>query len=439
MIHDLVNLVQTMTVEKENSGVNRSQDIQKLIEAYAHDMLDEQDFLPWLQAVYKNGLTAEETKALTFAMRDSGDVMSWHSPQSSEIYVDKHSTGGVGDKTSLIVAPLVASLDIPVIKLSGRGLGHTGGTVDKLESIPGCQVVHNISNIHRQLTDIGLFIGSATEKLAPADKKMYDLRHRKQLVDQPALIASSIVSKKLAAGADGVVFDIKVGKGAFMKTLENARALALGMNDLMFSAGKKSRAVLSSMDEPLGTTIGNALEIQEVLAVLKGETTTGPLVTLCLALASEMVGFIDVSVTPEERKEQLMESLISGKAHHKFLDMVQYQGGHLDELSHMESEFTFDFYSDEEGYISEMNAYLFGEAANRLGAGRFDGKSIDPMSGIVLYKKVGDPVFPGERIAQLHYEITRAKYLYSVLDILKEGISVTKEEVNPKPIILDMV
>ncbi len=425
--------------DKATGKEHASSDIIDMIESYMDHGVSDAQMAAWLMAACINGLSAEEASALTTVMTNSGDQVEWPDDiRGGHLLVDKHSSGGVGDKTTLIVVPLLASMGIPVVKLSGRGLGHTGGTIDKLESIPGFNSVLSEESIRNQVNKVGAYIGAQSAELAPADARLYALRNETATVENQALIASSILSKKFAAGADAFVFDIKVGQGAFMKNLEDATALALLMRDLVRKENKTASFLLTNMDEPLGTAIGNILEVKEVISILKGYVKDGDLVDLSISLATRMVlnsnKMNDKGI--EEVEKQCRAILASGAAYLKFDEIVSAQGGKLGKLEFMESEFTFDFYSESSGVISNIDAKVFGEASKRLGAGELNGKSIDPTAGIILDKKVGDTIFGGERIAQLHYGIGRSKELYPVLEELKKAVEISDKPVDRKPIVI---
>ncbi|MFM9413171.1 thymidine phosphorylase [Peptococcus simiae] len=407
-----------------------------MVDGYVKNEVSDPQMAAWLTACYIHGLDDEETILLTEAMVQSGDQLTWpdHLRHDGRYrLVDKHSSGGVGDKTTLIIAPLVAAFGYPVVKLSGRSLGHTGGTIDKLESIPGLRTDLSEEEIEAQVGRIGLYIGSATDQLAPADKKMYALRDHIGLIEEPGLICSSIVSKKIASGADAFVFDIKYGQGAFMDSKDKARILAKKIEKACEYFHKPCKIILSDMNEPLGDAIGNGLEIQEVIRVLSGKVSQGPLIDLSIDLAANMLALID----PEKPdinhwKKQCAMALKNGSALQKFNEMVQAQGGDLDEALDEETEFSYDFYSGESGRITAIDAKVFGIAAHDLGAGRLDHDGIHPAAGITLDKHVGDTVFTGERIALLHYNLERSQYLYPTIDALKKAVTIdTQVEVNP--------
>ena len=355
-----------------------------------------------LMAIFFVGMSSKETITLTNAMMHSGDTIDLSSFGGKT--VDKHSTGGVGDKTTLIVAPIVASLGGIVAKMSGRGLGHTGGTVDKLESIGGYKTTLSADEFTKQVKEIGIAVVGQSGDLAPADKKLYALRDVTATVNSIPLIASSIMSKKLAGGTDSIVLDVKVGSGAFMKTESEAIKLAEQMVEIGFGCGKRVSAVITDMDVPLGCAIGNALEVKEAVEVLKGGGAED-LKTVCVTLASNMLSLChgwDLEIAEQKVKEVLL----NGKAYKKFLQWIAAQGGDIsvfDDLSHFATpKFKVEIRAEKDGFIQSMNAENLGSAAVLLGAGRTkkDDK-IDFTAGITLYKKTGDCVQKGEVLAEI--------------------------------------
>lgn len=355
-----------------------------------------------LMAIFFVGMSSKETITLTDAMMHSGDTIDLSSFGGKT--VDKHSTGGVGDKTTLIVAPIVASLGGIVAKMSGRGLGHTGGTVDKLESIGGYKTTLSADEFTKQVKEIGIAVVGQSGDLAPADKKLYALRDVTATVNSIPLIASSIMSKKLAGGTDSIVLDVKVGSGAFMKTESEAIKLAEQMVEIGFGCGKRVSAVITDMDVPLGCAIGNALEVKEAVEVLKGGGAED-LKTVCVTLASNMLSLChgwDLEIAEQKVKEVLL----NGKAYKKFLQWIAAQGGDIsvfDDLSHFATpKFKVEIRAEKDGFIQSMNAENLGSAAVLLGAGRTkkDDK-IDFTAGITLYKKTGDCVQKGEVLAEI--------------------------------------
>lgn len=354
-------------------------------------------------AIYFQGMDLEETTALTLAVRDSGEKLDFSNIKG--IRADKHSTGGVGDKTSLVIAPIVASLGLKVAKMSGRGLGHTGGTVDKLESIPDFNTALSTEDFERIVNETGIAIVGQTATLAPADKKLYAIRDVTATVDSMPLIAASIMGKKLAADDDCIVLDVKTGSGSFMKTIEDSKKLAELMVGIGKKAGKKVLALITDMDVPLGNAIGNSLEVKEAIATLHGK---GPkdFTEVCLALASDMLYLAGLG-TENECRVLANNAIKSGNAFNKFREMVVAQGGDVsvidDPSKFPEAKYKENVYAEKSGYISKVDTEGYGIASLMLGAGRNAvGENIDYSAGIVLKKKTGDFVRVGEAIATLY-------------------------------------
>ncbi len=386
--------------KKRAGGALTPEEIAFFVQGVKDGSLPDYQLSAFLMAVCFAGMTGEETAVLTLEMARSGDMLDLSSLPGCK--VDKHSTGGVGDKTTLVVGPIAAACGATVAKLSGRGLGHTGGTLDKLESIPGFSVALSREAFFRQVAGIGLCIAGQTGDIAPVDKRLYALRDVTATVDSLPLIASSIMSKKLASGAQAIVLDVKCGSGAFMKTPEDAAALARAMVDIGRRQGRKMNAVLSNMDLPLGREIGNALEVREAILTLRGQ---GPedFTALCLTLAGRMLALAGVS-EPDQAAKHALES---GAALNKFRQMVSAQGGDpavADDLSLLPAApHTWSVPAPESGYLSSMDTAGYGLAACALGAGRQKKDDpIDPAAGITVLKKTGDPVLRGEPLAVLH-------------------------------------
>ena len=393
-----------LIVKKKRGHALSEEEIQWMIREYTDGRIPDYQMSAMMMAVCFVGMTAEETKELTLAMAHSGDMLDLSGIRG--IKVDKHSTGGVGDKTSLVLAPLAASVGVPVAKMSGRGLGHTGGTIDKLESFKGFSVsltpeqfVHNVNTIH-------IAIAGQTANLAPADKKLYALRDVTGTVAQMSLIAASIMSKKLASGADAIVLDVKTGDGAFMKSLKDARSLAEEMVSIGRLAGKDMTAVISDMDQPLGYAVGNALEVKEAILTLQGK---GPkdLEELVLVLGSYMTVKAGKAESPEEAVCMLKDSLKSGKAFQTFQEFIRAQGGDPDDAVHPErlpqAAFQEPLLSDREGYICDIHTEEVGKVCLLLGGGREKKDSpVDLSVGLVLNHKKGDYVKKGEALAVIH-------------------------------------
>lgn len=372
-------------------------DIKYMIDGYLSGEIKDYQMSALLMAILINDMDNEEIYSLTKYMADSGEKLDL-SPLGDNA-VDKHSTGGVGDKTTLIIAPLVASCGVKVAKMSGRALGHTGGTIDKLESIPNFTVNLSEEEFLKQVNDIGVAITSQTENIAIADKKIYALRDVTGTVESIPLIASSIMSKKIALGAKKLVLDVKVGKGALIKNIASAKRLSNLMIDIGKHSGIEVICVLTNMDIPLGNNIGNSLEITEAIEILK-EHKTGHLRDLCVELASQMVS-LGLNVTYEEAKEKVLNNLDNGEAYNKFLELVKYQHGDLDSLP-IESN-KYEIKSMTEGYLVDIDAYKLGVLSMSLGAGRENKEdTIDYSAGIVINKNLNDYLNPGDVIMTLY-------------------------------------
>ncbi len=391
-------------MKKRNGGELTTEEINFFVEGYTKGEIPDYQVSALMMAIYFQKMTKAETHALTMAMTNSGDVLDLSEIQG--IKVDKHSTGGVGDKTSLALAPMVAACGIPVAKMSGRGLGHTGGTIDKLESFEGFSTGIPTEKFIENVNRIGIAIMGQTADLAPADKKLYALRDVTATVDNLSLIASSIMSKKLAAGADAIVLDVKTGSGAFMKKEADARALAKEMVDIGNAAGRRTIAVISDMDQPLGRAVGNALEVKEAIATLKGQ---GPadFEKLCLTLGSQMLIAGGKADTEAIAEEMLKQVILDGSALKKLAEFVKAQGG--DERAVYEPELLPEasivqsIPSPESGYIQHIACDEVGICSLILGGGRETKESdIDLAVGIILEKKVGDYVEAGEPLAYIH-------------------------------------
>ncbi len=393
-------------IHKKRDGIELLRhEIEGLITAYTAGEIPDYQVSAWLMAVVLKGMTRAETAALTDAMLHSGEVLDLSSLRARK--VDKHSTGGVGDKTSLVLAPLAAAAGIAVPMISGRGLGHTGGTLDKLEAIPGFNVNLSVTEFRRVLEKCGCAMIGQTAEIAPADRKLYALRDVTGTVESPYLICASIMSKKLAEGIDALVLDVKTGSGAFMKSEKDAAFLAALMVETGERMGKKVVALITDMDQPLGNKIGNALEVVEAVEVLHGG---GPadLRELCLDLAGWMLHLGEVARTVEEGKQQSAKLISSGKALEKFREMVELQGGDarvIDDANRLpRAQHTLQVSSAEAGYVASMQCAEIGTACVILGGGRERKEdSVDPAVGIVLHKKVGDRVSAGGPLATIHY------------------------------------
>lgn len=394
-----------LIAKKRDGGSLSAEEIHFLVKGYVDGTIPDYQMSAFLMAVYFQGMTEEETVAMTLETAHSGEMADLSAIEG--IKVDKHSTGGVGDKTTMIVVPMAAACGVKVAKMSGRGLGHTGGTVDKLESIPGFRTTLDQKEFFDIVNRIGLSVIGQSGNLTPADKKMYALRDVTATVESIPLIAVSIMSKKLAAGSDCIVLDVKTGSGAFMKTVEDSIALAREMVSIGTNAGRKTVALITGMDIPLGFEIGNSLEVKEAIRVLKGE---GPedLTAVCVELAANMI-YLAGKGDMESCREQVKQVIADGTAWKRFRDMVEAQGGDpacIDDPERFpKAAFRHEVKAQQTGYITHMDTEACGIASCLLGAGRETKESsIDYAAGITLKKKTGDFVTEGEVIAEFHAE-----------------------------------
>ncbi len=426
-------------IKKKRDGEELTKkEIEFFVKGYVDGSIPDYQASALCMAIFYKGMTEKETAALTLEMANSGDTVDLS--EFGSLTVDKHSTGGVGDKTSLIVAPIVASLGCILAKMSGRGLGHTGGTIDKLESIEGFNTALSPEKFFETVKETGVAVVGQTGNLTPADKKLYALRDVTATVDSIPLIASSIMSKKLAAGAKTIVLDVKCGSGAFMKTPEDAKALSLEMVKIGNNCGRNTAALITDMDKPLGNNIGNSLEVIEAIDVLKGN---GPedLKEVCLSLATEIVA-LSKEVSKDEARTLCEGSLNSGKAFEKFKEWITAQGGNGKWLDNTElfpkSKFSYEIKSENEGYIASMDAEKIGITSVILGAGReTKNDSIDMSAGIILRKKTGDKINKGDTVATL-YSNNKTSFTCAEERFL-EAITVSSEKPVPKKLILDKI
>lgn len=393
-----------LIAKKRDGRALTNEEIEFIVRGYTNGDIPDYQMSAFAMAVFFRGMTEEETAALTMAMARSGEVIDLSKIEG--IKVDKHSTGGVGDTTTLVLGPLVASVGVPVAKMSGRGLGHTGGTIDKLESVPGFHVEIDNDQFIELVNKNKIAIIGQTGNLTPADKKLYALRDVTATVDSIPLIASSIMSKKIAAGADAIVLDVKTGSGAFMKDFEGAKRLATAMVEIGKRVGRKTIAVISDMSQPLGYAVGNALEVKEAIDTLKGK---GPedLQELCLTLGSYMVYLAEKAPSLDEARALLETSIQEGKALETFKVFLHAQGGDasvVDDPSKLpQAKYQWKLEAPEDGYVAEIAADEVGTAAMLLGAGRATKEAtIDLSVGLVLHKKVGDAVKKGEPLVTIH-------------------------------------
>lgn len=411
-------------INKKRLGkILSKEELEYVICGYVNGEIKDYQMSSLLMAIVINGMTDHEIIELTKFMLESGDRLDL---RHLGLVVDKHSTGGVGDKTTMVIAPIVAACGVKVAKMSGRGLGHTGGTIDKLESIPGFRVDLTTEEFFDQVRDIGMAIVSQTNNLVPADKKIYALRDVTGTVESIPLIASSIMSKKIASGANKLVIDIKVGKGALIKNLKDANRLAKLMIDIGAIYQMEVVCLLTNMDVPLGNNIGNALEVKEVIDILRNQKC-GHLTDLCIELSSYMV-HLGLGVTYQEAKSRVLESLKNGNAYRKFLEFVHYQNGDLDQLP--ESEFCYPILSHTEGYLVSIDAFQLGKLSMHLGAGRFSLKEeIDYAAGIVIEKNIGEYVNVGDVLMYLY-----TNKEMNIREISSEVFCISKEK--PKEVTL---
>jgi len=426
-------MVDLIEKKRENLELTTSE-IQFIIDNYTNGTIPDYQMSAMLMAIYFNGMTERERADLTMAMVHSGEVIDLHAIEG--IKVDKHSTGGVGDTTTLVLGPLVAAVGVPVAKMSGRGLGHTGGTIDKLESVSGFTVEISKEKFIELVNDDKLAVIGQTGNLTPADKKLYALRDVTATVNSIPLIASSIMSKKIAAGADAIVLDVKTGAGAFMKTTDQAIELAQAMVNIGNNVGRNTMAVISDMSQPLGLAIGNALEVKEAIDTLQGN---GPedLTELCLTLGSFMVLLANKASSQEEARKMLEEVIANGKALDVFKTFLSAQGGDatvVDEPAKLPTaRYQIPLLAQTNGYVKELIADDIGTAAMMLGAGRATKDSIiDLAVGLVLQKKVGDEVKQGEPLLIIH---SNTEDVEKVKELLYESIIISPEKVEAPPLI----
>ena len=432
-----MRMVDLISKKRHNIELTTAE-IEWIINGYTNKEIPDYQMSALLMAIVFNDMTKAERLALTQAMVNSGDVVDLSAIEG--VKVDKHSTGGVGDKTSLILGPLVASMGVPVAKMSGRGLGHTGGTLDKLESISGMKIEIEMDQFIQQVNDIKLAIIGQTGNLAPADKYLYALRDVTGTVESIPLIASSIMSKKIAAGADAIVLDVKFGAGAFMKTLDDAKELATAMVEIGRDAGRETVAFLTDMNQPLGFAIGNALEVKEAIETFSGN---GPkdLEELVLQLASHMVVLAKKAANTEQAYAQLKEKLQNGEALQKFKEFVAAQGGDTSQIENPEllptASSVIPVTATEAGYVEKIDALSIGIAAMKLGAGRATKEdTIDMGVGVVLNKKVGEAINQGDVLAYVH---TNQADSQEAIEYIKKAYEISSSSVCSPTLIYDII
>jgi len=427
-------------LKKRNGKTLNEEELEFFIDGFVKGEIHDYQMAAFLMAVYFRGMTDEETAVLTRVMLNSGDIVDLSAIPG--VKVDKHSTGGVGDTTTLVLAPLVAAAGIPVAKMSGRGLGHTGGTLDKMESIPGLTVDLSIKQFISQVQSIGLAIIGQTADLVPADKKIYALRDVTGTIDSIPLIAGSIMSKKIASGADAIVLDVKTGNGAFMAKKEDAVSLAKIMVDIGKLMNRKTVALITDMSQPLGSHIGNALEVKEAIEILKGMHKNSPLYRLSLTLGSYMLILGGVTKTPEEGYKILADLIKSGDGIEKLRQMIKAQRGNpnvTEDLSLLpKAVHVIDVPAPKGGFVKSFVTTEIGHAALILGAGRIKKDTpIDPAVGLIVNKRIGDKIETGEPLAQIYAnDLSRAD---KAKEIFIKSVKISEEKPDPPKLVYEVV
>ncbi len=429
-----------LIIKKRDGFELTDEEIAFWIDGYVKNEIPDYQSSAMQMAIVFRGMSNREIATLTDKMEHSGQVLDLSHLKG--VKVDKHSTGGVGDKTSLVLGPMVAACGATLAKMSGRGLGHTGGTLDKLESIPGLTIAIEGERFAKQVNSIGCAIVGQTGSLVPADKKMYALRDVTGTVESIPLIAASVMSKKLASGSDAILLDVTVGEGAFMKNMDDARKLAHIMVDIGNRLGRNTKAVLSDMSEPLGLAVGNALEVKEAIAALHGK---GPedLMELCYTCGAIMLMQANCANSMEDGRKKLHEAIESGAAFDKFVKMVEAQEGDISYILHPEkfevAKHLIEIRAEEEGYVKSLNALEIGISSMKLGGGRetLEDK-IDMAAGIMLNKKVGDFVKKGDLLCTLHTNKSEKEYK-PIIDEVKKAYVIVKEHVEARPVIREII
>ena len=429
-----------LIIKKRQGEALSREEIAFWIDGYVNGVIPDYQVSAMTMAILFKGMSEEEVINLTDLMEHSGDTLDLSNLKG--VKVDKHSTGGVGDKTSLVLGPMVAACGATLAKLSGRGLGHTGGTLDKLESIPGLRIALSEKEFEEQVNRIGIAIAGQTQSLVPADKKMYALRDVTGTVESIPLIAASVMSKKLAAGTDAILLDVTLGNGAFMKDIDQARTLAKLMVKIGNGLNRDTRAVLSNMNEPLGLAVGNALEVKEAIAALHGE---GPedLMDLCYIAGSVMLVQAKVAKDEMEARKMLEKCIRDGSAFTKFLEMVQAQGGDVEYILHPEkfevAKNIIPIYAKQRGYVKTINALEIGLSSMTLGGGRETlDDVIDMAAGIMLNKKVGDQVEEGDVLCYLHSN-KNVTLINRVAKNVLNAFEITPEKVEKPKVVLEII
>lgn len=431
--------IQEIIAKKRDKKELTREEIRYFVKEYVADKITDYQAAALIMAIYLNGMTKQETTDLTLEMAESGEILDLS--VFGKTVVDKHSTGGVGDKITIILMPIIASLGIPVAKMSGRGLGFTGGTVDKLEAIPGYNTKVAMDKFIENVKKIGISLIGQTANLAPADKKIYALRDSISCVESKPLIASSIMSKKIAAGAEKIVLDVTVGEGAFMKTKEDATELSKIMKDIGKLSNKETVCVLTNMNEPVGRAVGNTLEIIETIECLKGNLPAD-IKEIILEIGCRVIYLANEGNNLEENKNKIMENINNGKAYKKFIELVKNQNGDISYIENPENfqkaKYIIPVYSPKTGYISELNAKKVGETSVHLGAGRIKKEDgIDYAVGIWLEKKICDKVNRGDILAYVHAN-NKQKGEEAVQELI-QAYKIIDNEVKPHKYILDII
>ncbi len=416
------------------------EEIDFMIKGYTDGSIKDYQMSAFLMAIFINKMDSEETRYLTEAMRDSGDTIKLDEIKGT--IVDKHSTGGVADTTTLILGPLTAACGVPFAKMSGRGLGHTGGTLDKLDSIDGLNTAIEISDFIDQVNDIGISICGQTGNITPADKKIYALRDVTATVDNISLITSSIMSKKLAVDSDAILLDVKMGSGAFMKDLESAEALSRMMVSVGEGVGRRTLAMVTDMNQPLGNAIGNSLEVLEAIEILRGQHEASDLYKLSMELGKELLVLGKVTDDKDKAEAMLKEAISSGRAIEKFAEMVEHQGGNKEQILNPDllpkSKYVVELKSKYEGYIKSIDTEGLGALALHLGAGRETIDTvIDLAVGMVLNKRIGDHVSEGEILITIHgNDMDKVKY---VERNIYDAFEIVEEKVHKNPLVYEKI
>lgn len=431
--------IQEIIAKKRDKKELTKEEIHYFIKEYVAGNITDYQAAALVMAIYLNGMTKEETTNLTIEMAHSGEILDLS--VFGKTVVDKHSTGGVGDKITIVLMPIIASLGIPVAKMSGRGLGFTGGTVDKLESIPGYKTNVKIEEFIENVKKVGISVIGQTANLAPADKKLYALRDSIACVNNKPLIASSIMSKKIAAGAEKIVLDVTVGSGAFMKTKEDAVAISKMMKDIGELANRETICVLTNMDEPVGKAVGNTLEIIETIKCLHGDMPED-IKEIILGIGAQIIKLAGEGENLEENKAKILENISNGKAYNKFLELVGNQGGDISYIENPskfeKAKYTIPVYSNKTGYIEKLDAEKVGVTSVHLGAGRVKKEDgIDYAVGIWLEKKIGDQIKDGDILAYVHAN-DEEKGKQAVED-LKQAYNIVQNPVQMEKYILDII